>query len=139
METKRGCPTEDGVYHILSSDGWQGITVKDGNRYLSTQGDELQFGTGVTVVAHRSCELLAAPSPLKELAKSEGVPCVIRYGDNRNPLRARRYDYGTKHHMLIVEGVAEFPTTLLEENNKVEFLTKEQCEAAGFAYPENCK
>lgn len=135
-ETFRGPPTEDGFYIILTRSGERSVQRVNG-RYFWTGTTCDCCWSDADILAHRKHEPLVVPE-LKKLHKCEGKPRVVSIeveGAWRKGVMFATLIDGS----LVVHSTDGVLFHADGNDQRIKFLTREQCEAAGYCYPPECE
>jgi hypothetical protein len=126
-EVQRGAPTEDGDYDLFLSNG-NYVTVRriDG-KFHWHNGDAACCNDG-SVLAHRKHEPIKVPE-LKEIPGDRGTDCVVRYDGLVRLATKYHRDCGYDIYDPCGSYPLHYAAQLVTE------LTREQCEAEGYAWP----
>jgi len=129
-ETKRGAPVEDGECEVLLKSGSCCVVKKCGQRYIYLNGS-VSLVTDADILCHRKHEPLVVPE-LKKLETFAGKPCVVKH---RGEVKfAYQFDNG-QFAFIHPDGGS---MGRLWWTNDMDTITRAECEAAGYEYPEEC-
>lgn len=130
-ETRRGSPTEDGMYLIQYVDGVETVVRKE--------GDSLHGVAGIKysphgIKCHRPHTPLVVPE-LKKLHKHSGKPRVVRFYDE--VCYAEHWPIGGHSDWIVI--VHTKTGVYWTGKGTAPDITRAQCEAAGFEWPSECE